>query len=159
MLVNLESQLVQMPSHEEYRPEWIVLLSAPRVCSNRIGAALGDEAVRHVAIAIEPLGLKVRSVRSADQRAFVPVEAEPAQAVENAFDHRRGRPFGVGILNSQHEGAAMAPCEEPIEQRRAGAADVEVAGRRRSEADANHGPTLLSPILPRYPLDSAVPQW
>ena len=40
--------------------------------------------------------------------------------------------------------AAVPAREEPVEERRAGAADVQVAGRRRSEADADHHSILTA---------------
>ena len=50
------------------------------------------------------------------------------------------RAFGVGVFDAQNEHPAVTAREQPVEQRRAGAADVEVAGGRRSEADArSHG--------------------
>ena len=75
---------------------------------------------------------------AADLRAFVPVETEPAQAVEDALDHLRRRALGVGVFDAQHEHAAEPPREQPVEEGRAGAADVQVAGGRWSEADADH---------------------
>ena len=53
-------------------------------------------------------------------------------------DHLPRRSLGVGVLDAQHEHAAMPPRVEPVEERRARAADVKVSGRRRREADANH---------------------
>jgi hypothetical protein len=47
-----------------------------------------------------------------------------------------GAPLLVGILDPEHEDALGLLGEEPIEQRRTGPADVEVAGGRGSEADA-----------------------
>jgi hypothetical protein len=58
-------------------------------------------------MALEALRLKVRAVRSANLRPFVPVDAEPAETVEDAFDHFCGRSFGVGVLDSQHEDATL----------------------------------------------------
>ena len=49
---------------------------------------------------------------------------------------RLGAPLLVGVLDPQDEGAAGVPGEQPVEQRRAGAADVEVAGGGGGEADA-----------------------
>ena len=46
------------------------------------------------------------------------------------------RSLDVGVFDAQHEHAAVAPGEEPVEERGARAADVQVAGRRGSEADA-----------------------
>ena len=43
---------------------------------------------------------------------------------------------GVGVLDAQHEHPAVAARKQPVEQRRPRTADVQVAGRRRSKADA-----------------------
>ena len=89
-------------------------------------------------MSVEPLRLEIRRVRAADVGPFVPVEPQPAQAVDDAGDHLPRRSLGVGVLDAQHEGAAVPPREQPVEQRRARAADVKVAGRRRGEPDADH---------------------
>ena len=96
-----------------------------------------DEPLGHRAMTIEPL-----ATESTDRTApptvgpLVPIEPEPAQAVENPFDHLRRRSLDVGVLDAQHEHAAVTTREQPVEERRARAADVEVAGRRRSEANS-----------------------
>ena len=41
----------------------------------------------------------------------------------------------VGVLDAQQEAAAVMPGEQPVEQRGAGAADMEKAGRRGGETD------------------------
>jgi len=43
----------------------------------------------------------------------------------------------VGVFNAQNEFAAVMPRKEPVEKRRARAADVEIASRRVSETDAD----------------------
>ena len=72
-------------------------------------------------------------------RAFVPIQPEPMQAVVN----RRGSFLRVarfvGIFDAQNKCAAVMPREEPVEERRARAADVQIAGRRWSETDADVG--------------------
>ena len=103
-----------------------------------VGAPLCYQAIRHRAIPIEPLGLKVRRVRSADVRSFVPIEPEPAQPVEDAGHHFPRRPAGIGVFDAQHERPAMTPGVEPVEERGAGAADVQVSRGGRGEADAGH---------------------
>ena len=75
-------------------------------------------------------------MRSADVGPLIPVEPQPAQTLHDARDHLPRRSLGVGVFDAQDEGAAMAAGVEPVEQRRAGAADVEIAGRRRRETDA-----------------------
>src|SRR6202021_1952501 len=98
-------------------------------------AALIDEPRRHRTMAVEPRGLKVRPVRPPDLRPFVPVEAEPAQVVKDVVDHSRRRALHVRILDAKHEPPAVMTREEPVEERRAGAADVEIACGRRSKAE------------------------
>ena len=106
---------------------------------------LRDQRLRRLQILRLPLRLKVRRVRTGHHRPLVPVEAEPAQAVENALDHRLRRPLDVGVLDAQHEHAAMPARKQPVEQRRPGAADVQVAGRRRREpAGRRHNMQLYS---------------
>ena len=75
-------------------------------------------------------------MRSARLGPFVPVETKPAQAVQDAGDHVGRRSLDVGILDAQHEHAAVPAGVEPVEERRARAADVQVAGGGRGEADA-----------------------
>ena len=101
-----------------------------------VRASLRDEGVRHRAMPIAPLRLKVRPVRPADLRPFVPVQTKPAQPVEDAVHHFVRRALGVGVFDAQHEDAAEAPREQPVEQRRARAADVQVARGRGSEPNA-----------------------
>ena len=62
-------------------------------------------------------------------RALVPRETEPAHRVENALDHFGRRALDVGVFDSEDEHAAVAPREQPVEERGPGAAHVEVAGR------------------------------
>ena len=75
-----------------------------------------------------------------EHRRLVGVEAEPAQPVEDRVDRTLGRALPVGVLDAQQVAAAMVPGEQPVEQRRPRAADVQITGGRRSEAYNNtHG--------------------
>ena len=71
--------------------------------------------------------------------AFIPVEAEPAHALQDAVNHLRGRALEIGVLNAQDERAAMMAGEQPIEQCGAGAAHMQVSGGRGRETDARAG--------------------
>ena len=64
----------------------------------------------------------------------VPIELQPLQAVEDRGNRRLGRPLAVGILDPQQHLAAVLLGVEPVEQRGAGASDVEEAGRRGGKA-------------------------
>src|SRR3989449_4864252 len=67
---------------------------------------------------------------------LVPVEAEPAQAVEDDAGVLVRGAFLVGVFDAEQELAARVAGEQPVEEGGAGAADVEVARGRRGEADA-----------------------
>src|SRR4029434_6758576 len=77
-------------------------------------------------------------VRSADIRSFVPIEAEPLQAVDDPRHHLPRRSLGVGVFDTQHERAAVTTGVEPVEESRPGPADVEIARWRRRTPDADH---------------------
>src|SRR5690606_33339475 len=66
--------------------------------------------------------------------AFVPVDAEPRQVAQDAL----GRLFGgaglIRVLDAEEESAAHPARKGPAEERRSGAADVQMAGGRGSEA-------------------------
>ena len=89
------------------------------------------------------LGVLALEVRALEVRV-VGADADPGQRVDDAL-----RPLGpvaglVGVLDAQHERAAVALGERPVAQRGAGAADVEEAGGRGREAEAGadvHAPT------------------
>ena len=94
-----------------------------------VRAPLRDEALRHLRGALETLRLKIRRVRSALVGAFIPIESQPAQTLDDARDHLPRGALGIGVFDAKDEGAAMAARVEPVEQRRPGAADVKIAGR------------------------------
>src|SRR5205823_1276787 len=52
---------------------------------------------------------------------------------------RIGRALDVGVLDAEDERAARLARPQPVEQRGARAADVEVAGRRRCKSEPDHG--------------------
>ena len=86
------------------------------------------------------LALEVRPVRSAFQRAFVPLQPEPAQPVEDHL-HRLGRiPRAIGIFYPQHESAAGVASPKPVKKGGARASHVQIAGGRRGKADTNIHP-------------------
>ena len=99
-----------------------------------------------------PLALKIgaaiafaRAGGVAGERAFVPIQPEPAQAVEDDVHGLLRVARGVGVLDAQDERAAGVAGIKPVEQGRARAADVQIAGRRWSKANARfHGFNLTT---------------
>ena len=74
---------------------------------------------------------------------------EPAQPVEDrALVLARGA-LAVGVLDAQEERAARAARVGPVEERRARAADVQLAGRARGEAEAARSESVRPRALAR----------
>jgi hypothetical protein len=79
------------------------------------------------------------AVTALEEGPLVVGNPQPGEAVENHLGVRLGAPLLVGVLDPQDEGPAGVLGEQPVEQRRAGAADMEVAGWGWGEADAGLG--------------------
>src|SRR3954451_9708352 len=92
-----------------------------------VGAALVEELLQHLLVAVAAAHLR--------DRALVPVDLEPVQGVEDLLDVLGGRSLGAGISDPQDEGPAGMSRGEPVVQRGPRAADVQRAGRRGSEAN------------------------
>src|SRR5437773_7740377 len=105
------------------------------------GKAQPDRVLLHVGFALlqQIVGdlLMAREPGALEDGRLIPIKPEPREPVED--DLRvfvRGARF-VRVLDTQQKLAAFAAGEEPVEERRAGAADVEVASGGGSEADAD----------------------
>jgi len=75
-----------------------------------------------------PFALAAGAESAADPRSLVPAEAEPREAVVDDVEERLGVALLVRVLDAQDEDAAGVAGVKPVEQRRAGAADVEEPG-------------------------------
>ena len=114
-----------------------------------IGAAGGEQLAGAFGVA--------RGARGLVHDLAIPAEAEPGQSVDDRGDRLPGRAQPVGVLDAQPEDPAVAvqlvvAREQPVEEGRAGAADMEKAGRRGGKADddahghyANAGCAALAP--------------
>ena len=67
---------------------------------------------------------------------FVPVKAQPAQALKDGLDAGIGVALDVGVVEAQHHGSAVMARKEPIEDEGARAADVKKSSGRRRETNA-----------------------
>src|SRR5690606_29679526 len=85
------------------------------------------------------LALTVGTVVAALAGSFVPLQAQPAQAVVDDVEELLAVALLVGVLDAQDERAAGVAGVEPVEQRGAGAADVKEPGGAGGETDANVG--------------------
>src|SRR5438105_11412242 len=70
-----------------FRIAFALRLQLLRTAVAVVRATAGDELLGSGEILRLPLRLEVRRMRTGDHRPFVPVQAEPAQTVENARDH------------------------------------------------------------------------
>ena len=84
------------------------------------------------------LALPVGAGGTTHVRTLVPLQAEPAQVGEDRFLRTRHVALHVGILDAEHELPAEVARQEPVEDGRAGTADVEVPGGAGCEAGAEH---------------------
>ena len=97
-----------------------------------IGFALVEQAVRRLDMA--------REAQKLAYRLTIPVKPEPGEAVIDRRDRFFGETAAVGVLDPEQEPAAVTAREQPVEQRRPRAADMEKPGRRGGEAgDDRHG--------------------
>ena len=74
---------------------------------------------------------------------FVPIEIDPAHAVENGLNRIIGRAALIGVFDAKNEDSILLPRKQPIEQGRPHPTDMEVAGRtgRKSNPDLTHRAT------------------
>ena len=94
-----------------------------------IRASLGQQTLDRGVIVAAPLALSIREKGPAHVRAFVPVEAQPAQIVEQHRLAVGDDACGVQIFQPHHEGCAARARRQPRQQRRARVADVQPPGR------------------------------
>ena len=78
---------------------------------------------------IEAVGLAVE---------LVPAQFEPLETFVNGIERGLRVPFDVRIVDAQNDDAAVVARIEPVENKRASAADVKVTCRRGRKADACH---------------------
>src|SRR6185312_10351118 len=88
------------------------------------------------------VGLVARQVGALIDDLFVPVEAKPGQPVEDRAGGFVRAARLIRVLDAKEELAAVLAGVEPVEERSAGTADVEVTGgaRRESYTDGHFDP-------------------
>ena len=109
-------------------------------------AAIGVAATQHLVGDFRVAGPELRLVIF----VAVPIEPEPAHAVEDRVDRLGGRAGLVGIFDAQQELAAMVAGVEPVEQGRARAPDVQKTGRGGRETGDDGG--MIACAQARFPL-------
>ena len=111
-----------------------------------VGVAAGEQLLDDLGVAVGALGL--------EDGLAVPVDLQPAQRLEDLLDVLRASSArGRCPRSAAPARRLVAAREEPVVERGAGAADVEGAGGRGSEADAHGQGSMLEP--PRHMLIGA----
>ena len=91
-----------------------------------IGFAAGEQLLGDLAVA--------RGAAELVDDVAVPIEPEPFQPVQDRGDGRLGRSLPIGVLDPEQHLAAALFGVQPVEQRGAGASDMEKAGGRGRKA-------------------------
>ena len=106
-------------------------LAVTRVSRSKVavGEPLLENGLGDLPVQSQPLGLLV---------FLVPVEAKPAQAIEDRVDAGLGVPLDVRIVEPEHHGSAVMAGIEPVEDEGSGTSDVQKTCGRRRKSNAEH---------------------
>ena len=87
---------------------------------------------------IGSLRLKIRPARPVNFRAFIPVDAQPFEAVQDRLQCGFDVSALVGIIDTQNELPTMLAGIEPVKQCGSYSADMQVSGGAGCESCADH---------------------
>jgi nondiscriminating glutamyl-tRNA synthetase len=107
-----------------------------------VGEIVGEQALGGGRVRRQPLHLAVRGVRAASGfaghlGAFVPIESQPVEPIEDVLLERDGAAGLVGVLEAEDERATDVARVEVVEKRGPRGPDVERPGRAWCDADAD----------------------
>ena len=124
------------------------LLESLRRAEATIGLSALEQRSRSSEMPLDALALVVGAPVSADLRSLVPVDPEPAKALEDARLGLLGGALAVGILDAEHEGSTSPAGVGPVEEGGPRPADVEMAGGTRRETGPHglHAAALMSAL-------------
>src|SRR2546427_6510313 len=98
-----------------------------------VSPPLGDQALDGISVDAPSLGLSVRPGGSADVGTLVPIKPEPSKRAHHAVIGLLAHAARVGVLDPQHERAAVMTGVEPAEQRRSRVAHMYRTARSGGE--------------------------
>jgi len=108
-----------------------------------VSAPVGEQRLHRLPMPIHPLRLKIGSAWPADVRTFVPVDTQPAKALQDRLQRLFDVPLLIRIIDAQDELSAMLPGVQPVEQGGAYPADVQITCRAGCKTSADHVIRLL----------------
>src|ERR1700730_14657215 len=88
-------------------------------------------------VEVRPLRLDVGRMRAADLGSFVPLQAEPAERLDDERLAPRDVALLVGVLDAQDELTVTVACSQPRKQRGANRSEMQRARGRWREAGAH----------------------
>ena len=112
---------------------------ALRAAEAGIGRALLHQPLRLLRVPLAPFGLHVRAAGATKVGAFIIVQTVTTQHRHDVLRGARHQTLSISVFKTQDEAAVIVARKEPVEERRAQAANMQRAGRAGSEADS-HGP-------------------
>jgi hypothetical protein len=86
----------------------------------------GDQALGSFVVQMLALRLKIGAAIATYFWALIPIDAKPFESIKNGLKCLGPVPFGIGIIDAQNELAAIPLREQPVEQRRANTANMQV---------------------------------
>ena len=101
-----------------------------------VGMSIGDQLLNNLAVAVEPIGLPVGSVRASDVDALVPIQTEPTHTGLDVIFVLLLASLDVGVVNPEYEGSAVVSGKQPVEEGRTDVAHMEEPGWRWSDPNA-----------------------
>ena len=93
-----------------------------------VGFSLFEELLYILLVDVATLALTVGTVLSAEGNAFVELDSEPAERLDDVVFGSGNEAVGVGIFNAEHQIAAMLACEKVVVQCCTNATDVQRTG-------------------------------
>ena len=117
-----------------------------------IGVVLVEKLFRQPLVNFQPVRLLIGGVRPLDLRPFVPVNVQPAQAVQNGLDRSLNQPVLVGIFNAYNKLSAMVTGEKPVEQCGSDVADMGLSRGAGGVSDTNLGSQICHSLAKQLPI-------
>src|SRR5579859_1613645 len=101
---------------------------------------LAQQLLGVVAVDLQTIALAIRTIRTAaglgsDVWTFIPIQTQPLQVFKQLCFVAGLAAFYIGIFNAQDHGPALLPGKEPVKQRSAHIAYMQLAGGGRSKSD------------------------
>ena len=144
-LLNLRAAEFERSSHacrrfSVFTSGFFVSLNFFRRVEAAVRFAFGQQPIGGSGVKVASLRLKIRTVVATDFRAFVPIEIQPTEGLQNWSESVVDVPLLVGIVDSEDKLPSVLFRIKPVEQSGSHPANVHVTSRAGSKTRADsHG--------------------